>query len=85
MSNTISKNFRDSQIKGVLTIDGRKVLYLKDGVKKKWYAEDVNNPSVYKLESHLNHELISYQSRKKFMEVMGFEDWDSWESITGAE
>lgn len=32
MSNTISKNFRDDQIKGVMYINGRKTLYLKEGV-----------------------------------------------------
>lgn len=82
MSNTISKNFKDSQIKGVLTINGRKVLYLKDGVKKKWYPEDIDNPSIYRLESHINKELISYQSQIKFMEVMGIE---SWENFDGGE
>lgn len=82
MANTISKNFKDSQIKGILYIDGRRVLYLKDGVKKKWYPEDIDNPSIYILESHINKELVSYQSQIKFMELMGIE---SWENFDGGE
>lgn len=79
MSNIISKNYRDSQIKGVLYIDGRKVLYLKDGVKKKWYAEDIDNPKPHKLESHLNMELLSYEKRIEFYQLLGIENWENYE------
>lgn len=78
MANNISKNFRDSQIKGVLYIDGKKVLYLKDGVKCKWYPEDMGNPSPNRLESHLNMELINYERQIIFYrDVLGKEDLEN--------
>lgn len=58
---TISKNFYDDEIKGVMEVDGKKVIYLKEGVKRRKYAGDL--PTWY-LEHplHINHLLI-YLSR----------------------
>lgn len=76
MANTISKNFQDHEIKGVMYIDGKRVLYLKDGVKRKWYPEDMGNPSPHRMEPHLNMELIRYERHKKFYEeVLGIDDY----------
>ena len=77
---TISKHYYDYQIKGVLYIDGRKVLYLKPGVKNKFYPEDIGVPSVYALEPHINQDLINYQSWENFYkQIMGVDDYGNEE------
>lgn len=54
MSNTISKNFKDSEIKGVMTIDDKKVLYLKEGVTRLKYNDSLSDYDM----DHINHGMI---------------------------
>lgn len=76
MSNTISKNFKDSEIKGVMYIDGKKVLYLKEGVKRRRYIEDTIGVDESILESHLNTQLLNYQKWEKFYKrIIGVDDY----------
>jgi len=44
--NTYSKNFKDYQIKYVTYEDGKKVIHLKMGVKKRWYGDHLNYDSM---------------------------------------
>lgn len=78
MSNTISKNFKDSEIKGVMYIDGKKVLYLKEGVKRRKYIEETLNVDESILETHINKQLINYQKWEKFYKrIIGVDDYSN--------
>lgn len=79
MSNTISKNFKDSEIKGVTYIDGKKVIYLKEGVKRRFYASDLS-PRQMEHPSHINHILIFLSRYEEAMRVMyGGDDFSAEE------
>ena len=74
---TISKNFYDREILGVMEIDGKKVLYLKPGVKRRFYAADMSNPKHYKLETHINDELVNFQRWEDYYKkVVGVDDYE---------
>ena len=72
---TISQNFNDNQIKGVLMIDGKRVLYLKTGVKKKFYNDDLGNGEFF---PQLNQDLINYEKAKEHKKaIFGEEDFEN--------
>lgn len=74
MSNTISKNFKDSEIIGVLEVDGRKVLYLKTGVKRRNYNDDLGTGDFF---PQLNQELIAQEKREKVIKLLyGGDDFE---------
>lgn len=79
MSNTISKNFKDSEIKGVMYIEGKKVLYLKEGVKRRFYKNDLprwamENPS------HINHLLVFFKKYEDTIKMLyGGDDFSTEE------
>lgn len=69
---TISKNFYNDEIKGVMNIDGRKVLYLKPRVFRKRFYDWPDDEYI----SHINQELINYEKAEFFKKViMGEEDF----------
>lgn len=79
MSNTISKNFKDSEIKGVMNIDGKRVLYLKEGVKRRFYATDLS-PRQMEHPSHINHLLIYFKKYEDIIKMLyGGDDFSSQE------
>lgn len=68
-NNTISKNFKDSEIKGVMYIDGKKVIYLKEGVKRRFYHGDL--PTWYmEHPSHINHLLLFFKKYEDTMKML---------------
>ena len=73
--NTHSKNFKDHQIKGIsYDENGKKVLYLKEGVVKKrfWEAREWDE-----LESHINYDLINFEKAEKYYKyIEGMEDYE---------
>jgi hypothetical protein len=75
--NTHSKNFKDHEIKGVsYDENGKKVIYLKEGVRRKKFKDDVWDEEI--LESHLNQELINYNKWEQFYsKVLGLDDYEN--------
>lgn len=74
MSNNISKNFRDDQIKGILEIDGKKVLYLKEGVRKKSYGDHLDDNQM----DHINHTMIYFERYEELMkQLYGGDDFEN--------
>lgn len=70
---TISKNFYNNEIKGVMEIDGKRVLYIKTGVKRKHFGDDLGDGDYFK---QLNQEMINYEKAEFFKKViMGEEDY----------
>lgn len=63
MSNNISKNFKDSEIRGVMEIDGKKVLYLKEGVTKLKYNDSLSDTDM----DHINPVVVFLE---RYGEVM---------------
>lgn len=76
---TISKNFYDDEIKGVMEIDGKKVLYLKEGVKRRLYQSDLSRDSYYHPDQ-INHLLIYLKKYEDMMKIMyGGDDFSDQE------
>lgn len=74
MSNNLSKNFSDDEIKGVLYIEDRKVLYLKTGVKRRNFNDDLGTGEHFE---QLNQILIANELREKVMKVLyGGDDFE---------
>lgn len=74
---THSKHFKDHEIKGISYENGKKVIHLKEGVKRKKFKEDLWNTEEV-LDSQLNRELINYQKWEKFYKVvMGEDDYEN--------
>lgn len=72
---TISQNFNDSQIKGIMYLDGKRVLYLKTGVKKKYYNDDLGTGEFF---PQLNQELINYEKAEEHKKaIFGEEDFSN--------
>lgn len=68
---TISKNFYDHEIKGVITINGQKVIYLKDKVVRKRYFDFPDDDYV----EHLNQQLINAERLQEFYKkYLGVDD-----------
>lgn len=71
----ISKNFKNNEIKGTINVDGKKVIYLKEGVKRKYYNDSIDPEE---LESHLNQELLVYQKAEKYYKyIEGTDDYEN--------
>ena len=49
MEKTLSKNWYDHEIKGIMWVDGKKVIYLKSNVKRLWRFND------YLVENQIDH------------------------------
>lgn len=70
-----SKHFKPEEILGYVTIDGRKVTYLKMGVVRKKYYDWID-PTT--LEGHLNKELLNYQKYEDYYKrVVGVDDFEN--------
>ena len=67
---TISKTFYDDEIKGVMQIDGRKVIYLKPRVTRKRFYDWFDDEAF----SHINQEAINYEKAEYFKKVIMGED-----------
>ena len=69
----MSKNFKPEEIIGYLTIDGKQVTYLKQGVKrnpKYTYLDDA-------YESHLNQSVIWIKRWEEYYKkVVGIDDFE---------
>lgn len=71
----MSKIYKESEIRGYLTIDGRKVTYLKDGVKRQFRY--INHYSSDNL-PQLNQELIDYEKWEEFYKLhLGQDDFEN--------
>ncbi len=62
-----SKNFKDEEILGITIEDGKKVVYLKQGVKRSYKYDYLKEEDI----SHLNHELLAYQRYLKLLNRIG--------------
>lgn len=72
MEKKLSKNFKNSEIKGILP-DGS--IYLKEGVRRKYWGEHVD-PQW--LENHINEELLVYQKAEKYYKyIEGADDYEN--------
>lgn len=67
----LSKNFRNREIKGIMTINGKRVLYLKTGVKRKHFYDDLGDGEFFK---QLNQEMINYEKAEEFRKQIMSED-----------
>lgn len=71
---TISKHFYDDEIKGVINIDGKRVIYLKPHVKRLYRYDD------HLLEDemdHLNKKVINTKRLEIFLKrVVGIDDFE---------
>ncbi len=71
---TISKHFYDNEIKGVLEIDGRKVIYLKDRVTRKHYYDWCNDDFL----TQLNQNLIDLKRYEDYYKkIVGVDDFET--------
>lgn len=72
---TLSKNFYDDEIRGIVEVDGKRVLYLKTNVRRRRYIEEMyEDPN--EIDSQINKELIQRELREKFYkEILGLEDY----------
>lgn len=72
MEKTLSKYFYDSEIKGVMIINGRKVIYLKSYVKRLWrYNDHLLEDNM----DHINHQLIKKEKIQQFYtKIVGSDD-----------
>lgn len=71
---TMSKNFFDYEIKGVLEIDGRKVIYLKDNVVRKRYFDFSDDQYA----EHLNQEVVNAEKLQDFYKkILGVDDFEN--------
>jgi hypothetical protein len=65
---TISKNFKDHEIKGVsYDENGNKVIYLKEGVRRKRYNDHLNDDEMH----HINEQVIFLEKINKFYLLTG--------------
>lgn len=79
MSDTISKNFDDSEIKGIMYIDGKRVLYLKEGVKRRFYKKDLTRDK-YDHPDQVNHIMKFFEKYEETMKIMyGGDDFTAQE------
>ena len=72
--NDDSKHFSESEIKGYMMIDGKKVLYLKEGVIRKRYNDHLKGDEI----PHINQELVNFESYDFFYKkIMGVDDFEN--------
>lgn len=68
-------NFKNSEIIGYLYIDNIRVTYLKMGVRRRHFNDNIE---VDELEPHLNQILIDYEKGEYFHKViMGEDDFEN--------
>ena len=66
--------FRDEEIKGYMEINGRRVIYLKEGVTRKRYNDHLKGDEI----PHVNQELINFESYDFFYKkIMGIDDFEN--------
>jgi len=71
----MESNFRKREIIGFMYVDGIRVTYLKMGVKRKHYNDNLEPDQ---LEPHLNQILINFEKGEYFHKViMGEEDFEN--------
>lgn len=69
-----SKIFKPEEIRGYIEIDGRKVVYLKTGVKRLHKYQDHLNEDY---PTHLNQQIIFLQRYAEYLKkVVGLDDFD---------
>ena len=69
-----SKHFNEDEVKGYMNVDGKRVVYLKEGVKRKRYND---NADPEKMEQ-LNQEMISYEKWTLYYQlIMGIDDFSN--------
>lgn len=69
------ERFKKEDIIGYIMIDGRKVTYLKEGIRTK-QLEPIQDPD--KLECHINEELVNYERYESFYrDILGLQDWSN--------
>lgn len=67
-----SKNFKDTEIIGFLLVNGKWVVYLKEGVRRRRYVE---NPEFENF-TQINQELINYELWQEYYKViLGVDDF----------
>lgn len=73
-----SKHFKPEEIIGYMEIDGKRVVYLKEGVKRlRRYQDHLSSDHVY----HLNYYLINKKRYERFLkEVVGLDDHENNEN-----
>jgi len=72
--NDNSKHFSESEIKGYMMIDGKKVVYLKEGVIRKKYNDHLKGDEI----PHINQELVNFESYDFFYKkIMGVDDFEN--------
>jgi hypothetical protein len=72
--NDNSKHFSESEIKGYMMIDGKKVVYLKEGVIRKRYNDHLKGDEI----PHINQELVNFESYDFFYKkIMGVDDFEN--------
>jgi hypothetical protein len=70
----MSKNFKPEEIKGYLEIDGKQVVYLKTGVKRLKYNDDLGVGDHFE---QMNQTMISNELREKVIKLLyGGDDFD---------
>lgn len=70
----MSKHFKPEEIIGYLTIDGRKVTYLKQGVKRNPRYQD---HLIEDMMDHLNHSIIWIKRWEEYYrKVVGIDDFE---------
>ena len=73
-NNELNKHFSESEIKGYMMIDGKKVLYLKEGVIRKRYNDHLKGDEI----PHINQELVNFESYDFFYKkIMGVDDFEN--------
>ncbi len=78
----MSKNFKKEEIIGYMIINGKRVTYLKPGVKRvrRYYGEIDEN-----IMDHLNYNLINIKRwqeyAKKVLGIDDFEEFNSTQSV----
>ena len=64
---TKSKNFKDHEIKGIFYENDNKVVYLKEGVRRKKYNDHLNDDEMH----HINEQVILLEKINKFYLATG--------------
>jgi hypothetical protein len=64
---TKSKNFKDHEIKGIFYENDNKVVYLKEGVRRKKYNDHLSDDEMH----HINEQVILLEKINKFYLATG--------------
>ena len=70
----MSKHFKKEEIKGYIMIDGKKVTYLKTGVKCLKFNDDLGTGEHFE---QLNQEIINHERRELALKILfGGDDFE---------